>query len=167
MWMTRRAIIHLEKWQTSKLKSLQEYIDSISRRSNTRKIWREANTFSWHCYVWMKVFSFLGPKSVVLCVNADTATQKTNNVRPLGTGCENTQTVVSVDPLLPQMCLELCEIISEEEVARRTQTQRYVGTCLSNSEGQKWDGGEVLLASGWCCLLHSTSGLVLSPPFLM
>lgn len=89
----------------------------------------------------MKVFSFLGPYSVVLCVNADTATQKTNNVRPLGTGCENTQTVVSVDPLLPQMCLELCEIISEEEVARRTQTQRYVGTCLSNSEGQKWDGG--------------------------
>lgn len=57
--------------------------------------------------------------------------------RPLVTGCERASSLLVVDPLLPPMCLELSEIIKEEEIGRQGETGRREGTCLCKREGER------------------------------
>lgn len=57
--------------------------------------------------------------------------------RPLATGCERASSLLVVDPLLPPKCLELSEIIKEEEIGRQGETGRREGTCLCKREGER------------------------------
>ncbi len=49
----------------------------------------------------------------------------------LGRGSKNSPSLLFVDPLLPPMCLELSEIIKEEEIGRQRERVGEIGRHMS------------------------------------
>lgn len=74
--------------------------------------------------------------------------------RPLGTGCKNTPSLLFVDPPLPPMCLELSEIIKEDEIGR--QRGRKIGRHLSLRGRERGRGGG--------CCWHEAGALCFTAP---